>query len=178
MRKIIMLFTVILLVSCIGQKKVIKQNHELKTTTETVLKKDSSKVVDRSLAIKDNMLLSLKTNDKKIDSLIRQRLKGFSTEKTSGKNHYTAKFDYDRLALSIASVIGETKSVVTDKNIEKDTKQETEEQNTEYFFKKITTIPWWLWGLISFWLLPQIIERLKFFLSPIKTLFKNGLKSD
>ncbi len=164
------------LVGCIGQKKVVKEAHSIETEKETTVKIDSSKVVDRSLAINDKILLSLKTNDKKIDSLIRLRLKGFATQKRSGKNRYSAKFDYDKLALSIASVIGETKSVNTEKNTEKDTKEDTKQSDYEYFYTRIKVVPWWLWGIISFFLLPKIIDNILYFVSPFKSLFKRLLK--
>lgn len=165
-----------LLTGCVGQKKVVKEAHKVEREKEIVVKKDSSKIVDRSLAIKDKILLSLKTNDKKIDSLVRLRLKGFSTQKRSGKNYYTAKFDYEKLALIIAAVIEETKSINTEKNTEKNTKQDTKQSDYEYFYSKIKVVPWWIWTVIAFWLLPQIIDRVRFFVNPFRSLFKRLLK--
>ncbi len=154
----------------------MKEAHSIETEKETTVKKDSLKVVDRSLAINDKILLSLKTNDKKIDGLIRLRLKGFNTQKTSGKNRYSAKFDYDKLAFSIATIIGETKSTNVETKNERNTKEDTKQSDYEYFYTRIKVVPWWLWGLIAFWLLPQIIDRIRFFVNPFKMLFKRLLK--
>ncbi len=165
-----------LLIGCVGQKKVVKEAHRVESEKETTIKKDSSKVVDRSLAINDKIQLSLKTNDKKIDSLIRLRLKGFSTQKKSGKNYYTAKFDYEKLALILATVVGETKNINTETNTEKDTKEDIKQSDYEYFYAKIKVVPWWLWVLVAFFLLPKIIDNILYFVSPFKSLFKRLLK--
>lgn len=173
------LLTLIILVSvlsCVGQKKIAKESHKIEKKKEIAFTKDSSKVIDRSLAINDKILLSLKTNDKKIDSIIRLRLNGFETQKKSGKNYYKAKFDYNKLALSIASIIGETKSTIVEKNTEKNTKEDTKQSYSEYLYEKVKVMPWWFWGIIAFWLLPQIIDRIKFFANPFKKVLLSLLK--
>ncbi len=166
------LFLLVLLTSCVGQKKVLKSNHDKETVEKIIVKKDSAKLIDRSLAINDRFLLSLKTNNKSIDSVIRTRLKDFSASKKSGKNFYTAKFDYDKLALSIIAKMDETKTIQTEKNTEKDIKKDTKQTDSDYFYNKIKVVPWWLWALVAFWLLPQIVDRLRMFLTPISYISK------
>lgn len=172
MKHSVLIFLTLFLVGCAGQKKIVKTTHTKSEIKNSITKKDSSKVVEKSLAINDKMLLSLKTNDKKLDSILRLRLKGFSTTKKSGKNYYSAKFDYEQLALIIASVIGETKDekINTTKNTENTEK--VKEEGAEYFYKKIKVIPWWFWLVFAFIFLPQIISRIQLIVNPLTTFFK------
>lgn len=172
MRRSILFFVLVLLTSCVGQKKVVKKAQSKETVKQVFVKKDSVKTIDRNLAINDKILLSLKTNDKKIDSIIRLRLKGFETQKISGKNYYKATFDYEKLALSIATVLGETKNTNIKKNTESKADTTNTSTDTEYFYKKIKVVPWWLWVFLAVVFLPQIISRLELIINPLKAFFK------
>lgn len=161
-----------LMVSCVGQKKVSTQKQTEKQTNKVLVRKDSVKIIDRSLAINDKISLSLKTNDKKIDSIIRLRLKNFYTSKTSGNNRYTAKFDYEKLALEIAAVLNETVSKNVEKNTEKKTDKNTKVTTEEYLYRKLKVVPWWFWVVLAVVFLPQILSRLELIINPLKAFFK------
>ena len=137
--------------SCRSVKTVSETNKETKTTEKKEIKKDSVNLTSVNKAIKDNISVSLRTNNKVVDSIIKQRLKGFISKKTSGSNSYEASFDYDKMVLDIATLIGETKDTNTETNTEQTTEKTFEEKTDEYISKKIRAIPWWFYALVIFW---------------------------
>lgn len=161
-----------LLVGCLGQKKVVEKNHDVKQTEITTVKKDSSNVVETNKEIVDELKVSLKTNNKQVDSIIRERLKGFKTSKISGSNSYKAEFDYDELALSMYALVGETQNQTTATTTNTDIEKTFEERTDEYIFKKVTAIPWWLIAIAVFWFAPQIISRVQMIVNPLSAFIK------
>ena len=148
------LFTVLFLMgSCVGSKRLVESSNVKEVSSKIEFKKDSSSFVERNKEIKDNISLSLRTNNKKVDSIIRQRLKGFNSSKKSGTNRYNAVFDYEKMALNIAAVIGATQNEVTEYSSELEKETSVDEKVDSYVKTKISVVPWYVWVLLYFFFL-------------------------
>jgi hypothetical protein len=176
MKQIITLILIVLLTSCSTFKETAKTS-ELRTSEVKSLKTDSLNTTTVNSAIADNFSFSLRTNNKVVDSILKERLKGFNSTKTSGKNTYQAKFDYDKMVLDIAALVGETVSTNVSTNKESTSATTFEEKIDTYVSKKIKGIPWWVYALAAFWFLPQILERIMLLINPVKTILKKLLNS-
>ena len=123
MKKTILILLVAVFASCNTAKKVTENTKNTTTIEKSSLSADSINVTVISEQIDDAFLLPLKTHNKKIDSLLKATLKGFTATKKSGNNSYSAKFDYDKMALIIESKIGasvnKNTSTATSENISK-----------------------------------------------------------
>lgn len=172
MKNIFILIIAFFLIGCLGQKKVAEKTTNTKQTQVTTVTKDSSKVVEKNKEIVDELKVSLKTNNKQVDSIIRERLRGFKTSKVSGSNKYKAQFDYEELALNIHALIGETQNQTTTTSNNTDTEKTFEQRTDEYIYKKITSIPWYLWVAVAFWFAPQIISRIQMIVNPLSVFIK------
>lgn len=169
MKNLFYIILIALCTSCLGTKKVVENTTAKKEMQKKEVKKDSSNVVEKNQEISDQISLSLRTNNKKVDSIIRQRLKGFNSSKKSGSNRYNAVFDYEKMALNIAAVIGATQNqtITTDSNT--NTEKSFEERTNEYIKKRITTMPWYLWVVIYFFFLDgKIVGILANFIPQLK----------
>lgn len=172
MKNILILFILLTFSSCLGTKKTTERNKELVKTEISNSVKDSVSIKEVSKAINDNVAVSLRTNNKVVDSIIKERLKGFVSRKTSGSNSYSAKFDYDRMVLDIASIIGETSSNTTNTSLNTKTQKTVSETTDEYIKEIKNRIPWWIYVVALIYFLPKLIEGVNTVANPISLLFK------
>lgn len=156
------LITTFLFLGCGSKKEIVKTSKSTKEK-EVVIKRDSvyKKVV--SLPIKEQVFISLKTNNKLVDSIVNLNLRNFYTSKISGSNVYTAKFDTINTGLKIsASVSGNSKTEIqTDKDTTKKEKanaKRVESHNSRNGF----SFNWWLF-FICLLLILVIIVLIKYF---------------
>lgn len=157
MKKIVLLFICIILTGCLGTKKIVEKQ-ATKTTTEKVeVKKDSINVVEKNKAIADKLDVSVpkaKTPDidfnKKVDEKVDEILAKLNTTKTSGDNSYRLYYNLLKRQVEFEAKIGETQNENTTTNSEEKTEKTTEEIIDTYIYKRITTMPWYLWGAIYF----------------------------
>lgn len=161
---------VILFNSCLGSKKLSEASEETKSEIVENTSRDSVNVKEISKEINDELSLSLRTNNKVVDSIVANRLKGLNLNKTSGGNSYQAKFDYEGMALILKAVVGETQnqSVQVESESEKETTMETRIDN--YIKEKITAMPWYLWAGIILLFLPNLIKIVMTIVNPVMGL--------
>ncbi len=157
-----------LLTSCYTTRKhtehlAIKHKARLEKVSRDSI---ATTLVNRS--INDRFTLSLKTNDKKVDSIIRKKLAGFVGEKTSGKNSYKASFDAKKLALDIAAKIGQTREKTTTVKTKDSSRTNTEHAVIKTAKTVIRRIPWWFYLLFGVWFFPTISEKLSFYTQAIQ----------
>lgn len=177
MKKTIIIILLVLLFSACGTFKSAKEtSSQIKQTEKREIKQDSLNLTTINKTIDDQVVVSLRTNNAVVDSIIRERLKGFSSQKTSGSNSYKATFDYEKMMLHIATLVGETKNTQTATHKEQTQENTFEKQTDAYISRKVKAIPWWFWLLVVFWFLPQITERISLVLNPLKGFFKQHLK--
>lgn len=132
--------------------------------------KDSVNVTKISEKIDEKVSLSLRTNNKVVDSIIRTRLKGFVTSKQSGGNSYAAKFDYDKMVLEIKAAVAESVNTQTDVVTDTTSEKSFTEQTDEYFSKKIRSIPIWVYILLGLYFLPKILAGVHALINPVQGL--------
>jgi hypothetical protein len=170
MRKILSIILMAAMLSSCGSLKRVTKS-DVKTTTKETEKtekvSDSSRIVEISRGIKDNVSLSLRTNNKIVDSIIKSRLKDFSAGKTSGSNSYSAFFDYDKMSLDLESIIGETKNEEISTNKDEKTETSFTSEMDSYFTDKMTKIPFWIWIAIGLYFLPKILAGVSAIINPV-----------
>ena len=175
MKKIILILTLVIFTSCASTKKSTYKSD--KTHTEfSEVNRDSTNVKEISKAINDNVSVSLRTNNKVVDSIIKQRLKGFVSSKTSGSNSYSAKFDYDKMVLDIASIIGETENNTTNTTLDTKTEKTVSETTDEYIKEVKKRIPFWIYIVAVIWFLPNILEKIQMIINPLSILLRGFKK--
>lgn len=139
--KLIVLLSIFALLSCGSKKKIIENTSVEK---ELVLTKDSVVFIEKSLPINDAVFISLKTGDKKTDSIVNLKFQNFQTSKISGNNNVTAVFDTQKKGLKIITKLAgssdkkTTTNNTTNKN-EKTVKNRVESQKSSGF-----GFNWWL----------------------------------
>lgn len=171
MKKIILLFIcVISLASCRSVKRVTEKSSASKAVEKTETVKDSTNVTKISEAISDDVAVSLRTNNKQLDSIIKERLKGFSTSKQSGNNSYSASFDYDKMALIVKGIVGASIESNTATNNDTKTEKSFTAQTDEYFSEKIKRIPIWVYILIGLYFLPKILAGVTAVINPVQSI--------
>lgn len=156
--------------SCRSVKTTSEKNKTTAIVEKLEVKKDSTNITKISEEIKENVSLSLRTNNKVVDSIIKQRLKGFATTKTSGGNSYAAKFDYDKMVLDISAVVAESINETSTTDTSKESEKSFTEQTDEYFSKKISAIPFWIYILVALYFLPKIIAGVTAIINPLQTV--------
>jgi hypothetical protein len=175
MKKTIYTILIALILSSCGiAKKVTKESTSNVTKTEKVEKtKDSTSVTEISRGINENISLSLRTNNKVVDSILKSRLKGFTSSKKSGGNSYSAKFDEEGMMLNIEALIEQ--SINERKSTNKDTKSEVNftSEIDSYFSQKIDKIPWWFWAIVVLYFLPKILNGINTITNPVLTILKS-----
>tara|TARA_B110000967_G_scaffold209539_1_gene266154 strand:+ start:3082 stop:3657 length:576 start_codon:yes stop_codon:yes gene_type:complete len=152
MKKIALLFICIVLTGCLGTKKIVEKQ-ATKTTTEKVeVRKDSTNVVEKNKAIADKLDVAVpnaKTSDthfnKKVDQKVDEILAKLNTTKTSGDNSYKLYYNLLKRQVEFEAKIGETQNENTSTNSEEKTENTNEEILDTYIYKRITTVPWFLW---------------------------------
>lgn len=138
-RLLVLILSLLVFFSCAAKKKTVIK--ELKTEkTEVKTERDSVVIITNTAAIKDTFLVSLKTNDKKIDSVVGLKFKSFYMSKRSGKNSFSASYDTIKKALQITAVlngntsINKTTELRTSEKKEKNTKRDEIRQDTSSIF--------------------------------------------
>lgn len=181
--------------SCLGTKKVIETNTSKKSVEKSEVKKDSSNVVEKNKAISDKLDLTVpkaKTDDKefnkRVDSKVDEILAKLNTSKRSGDNSYKLYYNLLKRQVEFEAKIGSTQNEKTSVVNEEKTEKSTEDVIDTYIYKKVTTIPWWLWVFIYFMfldgkvvgILSNFIPQLKGATSILKLLsiFKSGSKPE
>ena len=170
MNKAAVIFILFILFSCRSVKSASEKSTVSELTAITEITKDSTKVTKISEAIADDFAFSLRTNNKELDSIIKQRLKGFSTSKQSGNNSYSASFDYEKMALIVKGIVGPSIESETSTNSDAKSEKSFSQQTDEYFSKKIKSIPIWIYILVGLYFLPKIIAGITAILNPMQTL--------
>ena len=157
MKKIVLLFICIILTGCLGTKKIVEKQATKNTTEKVEVKKDSINVIEKNKAIADKLDVSVpkaKTPDidfnKKVDEKVDEILAKLNTTKTSGDNSYRLYYNLLKRQVEFEAKIGETKNENTTTNTEEKTEKTTEEIIDTYIYKRITTMPWYLWVAIYF----------------------------
>tara|TARA_R110000782_G_scaffold133638_1_gene225996 strand:- start:664 stop:1191 length:528 start_codon:yes stop_codon:yes gene_type:complete len=175
MKKTILILTLVIFTSCGSTKKSIFKSDKTQTEFKEV-NRDSTNVKEISKAINDNVSVSLRTNNKVVDSIIKQRLKGFVSRKTSGSNSYSAKFDYDKMVLDIASIIGETENNTTNTTLDSKTEKTVSETTDEYIKEVKKRIPFWIYIVAIIWFLPNILDKIQMIINPLSILLRGFKK--
>ena len=176
MKKLILLIFVILFTSCVGSKKTTKKDKVTKITELTDRKKDSATNTVVNSKIDDQFSIPVATADSLVNQSIKKALKDFNFKKSSGSNATSVRFDYEKMAFIVSNLIGETKSTDTTVNTDTNTEKSFEEEVTENTKKIIRIIPWWLWAIGAFFLLPKILNIVGIFYPPAG-MFLNRNKS-
>lgn len=149
LKLILLVFSFLLLAACASKKKIVKVN-KVDKKSNIIIKNDSVFKQNKTLAIKDTLFISLKTNNKITDSIVTLKLQHFHTSKKSGNNSYSATFDTIKKGLKITSFVKSTTNSITVKSKETTKKKETKSlqvesrEQTRYF-----PFSWW-WILILF----------------------------
>lgn len=158
MKILTLLFVAALMMGCMGTKSISDKSVVTKSTENTDTKHVTQKETQINKGIDTQQGISLKTNDPVVNARILEALRNLNYSNKSGSNSTNVKFDEASMALLIANIVGETKDIK-----ETDTKSTIiektfEEQTDEYFSKKITAMPWWIWAIAGLFFLPKIVE--------------------
>lgn len=149
LKLILLVFSFLLLAACASKKKIVKVN-KVDKKSNIIIKNDSVFKQNKTLAIKDTLFISLKTNNKITDSIVTLKMQNFHTSKKSGNNSYSATFDTIKKGLKITSFIKGTTNSITVKSKETTKKKETKSLQVESR-EQTRNFPFsWWWILILF----------------------------
>lgn len=160
MKYLFILILPFILVSCLGTKKTIENDKQVRETSHTEVSNDSISKEVVNQKIDDEFLLSLRTQDSVTNEAIKKALKDFKQEKKSGGNSTTIVFDEEALAFRLRNIIDETKSTELETNTESNTVQTKEEIVSEYVKTVRNMIPLWLWVIGIIFIAPQFINAI------------------
>ncbi len=169
MKKLILLFLVVITTSCLGSKKVLESNKETNTKEKTEVKKDSVSNTTTNAEIKDRIVINVpETDNTELMEMFNSLLHRLNTSKTSGSNSYQMRYDEETKQLIADIKVAATK--FQDTKVTSDTTKEKsfEEKTDDYISKKIKTIPWWLYGIAAFLMRKHILAILSFFIPGIR----------
>ena len=175
MKKLIIFGVVLMMASCLGTKKVLEKTNSSVEKEKTETHSDSTRTETINRVIDDEYTIPLATNDSLVNVRIREALTNFSAGKSSGTNSTRIYFDEDAMAFKIASIIGETSDLESSSSNEVLIEKTTEQIVTEYAKTIKKMIPWWLYLVAIFFLLPHIIKILGVF-SPVVGLVSSRFK--
>ena len=166
------LFLILALTSCsllnLGSKKVTETNKETTQIEKTEIKKDSIKTEIVSKKIDDAITIEVPVSDPEVDAKIDEILSKLNLSKSSGDNSYRFYYDAKLRELRAEFEIGETKDSEVIKSEETISEKSFTEKTDEYIYKKITSLPWWVW-LILVWLIRKhIINLIGIFVPGVK----------
>lgn len=156
-----LLLSIVLLVACASKKTLVKVD-KTKIVRSTIIEKDSIYKEVKTLPIKDSVFISLKTNSKIVDSIVRLKLQHFYTTKTSGANSYSASFDTLKKGLKIITSIKGASDIQTNST------KKTAKSNQVLILKKETakTVKsvgiGWRWFLFFLCLVIAVIFFVRF----------------
>lgn len=167
MKNIIAILLLATLTGCLGVKRVFKKEQTKLHTEKLELIRDSSNVLIKNKSIKDRLDVAVpksKTEDsnfnKKIDAQIDQILSRLNTSKSSGDNSYRLKYNKLKRQLEFDANIGATQNETTITNKEDMSEVVKKETLETSIYKRIKTMPWYLWLLLYFIFLDSKITAL------------------
>ncbi len=175
MKKLLIFGVVLMMASCLGTKKVLEKTNSLVEKEKIETRSDSTKTETINRVIDDEYTIPLATNDSLVNARIREALANFSAGKSSGTNSTRIYFDEDAMAFKIASIIGETRDLESSSSNEILIEKTTEEVVTEYAKTIKKMIPWWLYVVAAFFLLPHVVKVLSIF-NPVVGLVSSRFK--
>ncbi|WP_281980460.1 hypothetical protein [Tenacibaculum mesophilum] len=160
-KRITLILVILLFSSCVGSKKIVEEATIKKQTEKKEVKKDSSNVVEKNGAIQDKVITPVASTgndatDKKIDEILSK----LNTTKKSGSNSYRQYYDIETRQLITDFLVAQTLNQKTVTNNESTSETTLEEQINSYVYKRITTMPWYLWVLIYFLLFDTKVAAL------------------
>jgi len=167
MKHLYIILLTLMLTSCLGTKRVVQKELNKSISEKIEVKKDSTNIIEKNKAIKDIVQLLVpktKSNDsdfnKQVDKKVDETLSKLNTRKTSGDNSYKLHYNLLKRQLEFEAKVGETKNekIATNTAKEKDTQKE--ETSKASIYKRITTMPWYLWIVIYFILLDSKVTLL------------------
>lgn len=171
MKNLIYLLYVLLFCSCLGAKKIVEQKSFKNVKHSKELTKDSTNITVKTSPISDSIITPVVSSgnahtDRKIDEILSK----LNTQKRSASSGYKQYYDnQNRELITSFSIEGSQNKIITSTRNE-DTQKTDEQKTEEYIFKKVKLIPWWVYALLGFWFLPQILTRFKMF----SNLFKKN----
>lgn len=179
MKKLILLLLISSLHSCTTFKKATEQKTE--TTTSDILRSstkiDSTTLTEINRGIKDNFAVSLRTNNKSLDSLLELKFEGFNSVKTSGSNSFSTRFNKEDFTLGFEAIVGETKNIESKTEKDQNTEQTFTSEVDSYFSEKISKLPFWVYIVAVIFFAPRILAGVSSILNPamglINTITKN-----
>lgn len=170
--KTILLVLVLTTIGCAGTKTSSEKNSVTKESDKTEINNDKKSETNVNKAIDDRFNINVKTDNEAVNEAIKKAFRDFGYNKQSGSNSTQMTFDPDLMAFKIANYIGQTQdkseSSVSDTKIEKS----FEEKTDEYFSKKISQMPWWLWLIAAIYFLPKLIECVSVIMNPLSGLLE------
>ncbi|CAL2105482.1 conserved hypothetical protein [Tenacibaculum sp. 190524A02b] len=167
MRIVIYSLILFICISCLGSKKVVEN-----TTSKTLEKKTAKKEVSNTLtkkseAIDDHITVAVPkvtSNDSDFNSKctkeLDQLLKKLNTQKSSGNNNYKLYYDLEKRLIELKVQIAETQSQSVSTLVDNQKESAYSEVSSEYIFKKLKVIPWYLWIVIYFFFLDSKITSI------------------
>lgn len=168
MKNLLIILILILFNSCLGSKTFSEKFSSIKKSEKTEVKIDSTSIKETNKEIDDKMNMTIprsNTGNKERDSIIDARvdaiLSRINFEKKSGDNYYKMQYNLLNRQMQMEAKIGETSNIATDSNKEEKIEKSFEEQQNEYWKKKITTLPWWAYLLAFVFAWPTIWKFIK-----------------
>ncbi|RSC96064.1 hypothetical protein [Tenacibaculum singaporense] len=169
-KRITLVLVILFFSSCVGSKKIVEESTIKKQTEKKEVKKDSSNVIEKNGAIQDKVITPVASTgndetDKKIDEILSK----LNTTKKSGSNSYRQYYDTETRQLITDFLVAQTQNQKTVTNNESTSETTLEEQINSYVYKRITTMPWYLWVVIYFLLLDtKVVSLLANFIPGLK----------
>jgi hypothetical protein len=114
-------------------------------------------------------LVYSKKNAELLNKELNRILSNINTNKKSGKNSYSVKWNKVTRTIDVDVTIGETVSIETNNSDIKKADSKSELITFESVYKKIKIIPWWIWLIAAIVFLPTVI---KLFVPHISALSK------
>lgn len=196
MKKLITTIILLCLFSCGTHKVIQKENNSIERLEQIKLKKDSiiknTKTTNAKTEVSGEInkysQISLQTADSIANKRINEALKNFKYSETSGKNKTKAYYDSKTMQLIIEAFVSKSentiKEVENNQELETNTIKETTKEEAikidKYFYKKIKSMPLWVWIIVYFVFLDQkVVYILGNFIPQLKgaktilSLFKN-----
>lgn len=187
MRFFFLLFSVLLLTSCLATKKST-QTEIQKVSEKNIYKRFDSIMQERikefktkevSKPISKNTFISLKTADSVANKKINEVLRNFNFKEKSGSNSTSARYNEKTMQLIFdAYVAGSEKTLEKfSKETTIETKEKTDKSTSFYtyfkqdVYKKIVTAPWYFWGGVFLFFLPKITSLLSPHFAFVKKLY-------
>lgn len=158
--------------SCAGVRTTSEKNSETKTSDHSEKTSDKTADTKTNREINDNFGVPIRSNDEAVNKAVRDAFRDFNFNKQSGTNSTQIIFDEEAMAFKIANIIGETQDKNTSSVSESKSDKSFEQTTDEYFSKKISQIPWWLWLAIAVYFMPKIVEGVSAIYNPLSLVVK------